>query len=287
MGVGASGKTVLRVTAPLRVSFLGGGCDFESFFSKHVGLILSCAIRKYLVRGRGGSFDNSPAAACEYFGQGLGASSAAYVAHVVWEWTEQNKEPFDRKEIANKAYLDELSISTVGKQDHLACALGGLNLFQLYKSRVIINPFSEEAMQWLESICLLWPTGSAHNAQEILIQQNMNADMNEAMLLEMKALVMKGARAIGERDSLTFGSTILRAWEIKKKLASGISNYDLDNQFARCSTVSGCLGGKLLGAGNGGWFLLIFSDQIHRDKALLELEKSEPLRISRVGVHVV
>jgi D-glycero-alpha-D-manno-heptose-7-phosphate kinase len=295
MGVGASGKTFFRVIVPLRVSFFGGGTDFESFYSKHVGSVLSCAIQKYLTihteLEKGGAL--YPNVFCSHWGQGLGASSAMFVARIAWQQAMYregsfgtNPTPLDPAEIAERAFIEESKVSTVGKQDHIACAIGGMNLMTLYKSKALCHRVLKPSILWMESVGLLWPTKTVHDAQNILVEQDRKSEINEEILLQMKALVMQGFEAMGYRHPIKFGTLLLQTWALKQKLAAGISDDNINQQFEVGLSTEGCCGGKLLGAGGGGWFFFIFRDEEARNRALLILPESEPLRISRTGVQL-
>jgi D-glycero-alpha-D-manno-heptose-7-phosphate kinase len=304
MGLGSSWKTRVLVKVPLRVSFFGGGTDLPSFYKKHDSLIVSCAIDKHVElemtsplttkqlkeeirKGRNPVFDGSAVfkKECNEWGMGLGSSSAAAVAMEAIEWLLSMDEELDPMQVAEAAFFFESISSKLGKQDHLASAHGGFRAYRISGEKTeVLKTFDEFETLWIENKCLLWPLGQAHDSVPILNSQDASTDSNMEGLLMLKAIAMDGMTSIVKMDTRNLGWLLTKSWGIKKRLADGISSDEIDSRFGFGLGQEGCAGGKLLGAGGGGYFLFLFDSWLQRNNALRNLENSETLKISRHGI---
>lgn len=171
----------------------------------------------------------------------------------------------------------------VGKQDEYASAFGGLNFIIFRRDgSTLVEPLNLESglVQELESCLLLFFTGASHHSWTILQEQDQSARKGDSAttnyLHEIRKLAdpMKAALLRGELRQ--FGLLLHEGWEIKKQLSSKISNVRI-NEMYESALQNGALGGKITGAGGGG-FLLLFCEPPHQHKvreALVNLGAQE------------
>ena len=149
----------------------------------------------------------------------------------------------------------------VGKQDEYAVALGGLNILKFHSQGVSVEALHlpEELLLDLEQNLMLFFTGSSRNSAEILEGQDRSIEHGENGVLEaltsLKGLVplMRDALRAGDLDS--FGRLLDKSWAIKKRVSSKISTSQIDRIY-EVAKQCGALGGKITGAGGGGFLLL-------------------------------
>ena len=161
----------------------------------------------------------------------------------------------------------------IGKQDQYAAALGGLNFIRFNQDGgvshepIVMKPETKRELQ--NSLCMFY-LGSMRSANEILSEQkkNMSNAQKTDNLRKMCALTENMKVSLEDNDLSEFGSILDASWKLKRELASGISNPEIDVLYEK-AIRAGATGGKLLGAGGGG-FLLFFC----------ELEKQERLRLA-------
>ena len=152
----------------------------------------------------------------------------------------------------------------IGKQDQYAAAYGGLNIIRFHTDETVTVEniyLKNETRTRLEENLIMFYTGSQRKANEILSEQQSNtkAADKKATLVEMTHLVddLKTALTSGHLDD--FGKIMHENWLLKKGLASKITNGAIDGAYAT-AMKNGALGGKLLGAGGGG-FLLFYCEK--------------------------
>jgi D-glycero-alpha-D-manno-heptose-7-phosphate kinase len=168
----------------------------------------------------------------------------------------------------------------VGVQDQLAAAHGGLNhmLFTKDALQVIPQNFNPRRIMALQSNLLMFYTGISRFASDILEEQVKNTSEKKVNveLKHINDMVNKGIAILNDdaSDLDTFGTMLHEAWMTKKKLSSAISNGHLDDIYDR-AMAAGALGGKLLGAGGGGFFIFYvpFEKQAAVQKALHDLKE--------------
>ena len=222
--------------------------------------LVKAAIRK-LVAGEHRGFDlllHSDAPP----GSGLGASSAMMVA-LVGLLKEFKHLPLTDYEIADLACVierEELGIQG-GLQDQYAAAFGGFNYIEFLPDRVVVNPLkvSLDVMNELQYNLLLCYTGTMRLSAHIIQDQVDRYERREAKtmqaLRELKALTIEMKNALLRRELDNFGELLHREWQCKKMLSSRISNPQLDRLYETAREY-GALGGKITGAGGGGYMLL-------------------------------
>ena len=203
-------------------------------------------------------------------GTGLG-SSASVCVNVLKTLTAYLHIPLSKYELAETAYeiaRNELG-KPVGKQDEYAAAFGGLNYISFFKDgSVTVAPVELDrgVLDELQDNLMLFFTGSAHHSWTILRDQEQSTRSSTGLPLEslheIHALAreMRQALVAGELDA--FGSLLDRAWEAKKRVSSKISTPRIDQLYSAARAV-GALGGKITGAGGGGFLLLYCPRETH------------------------
>ena len=198
-------------------------------------------------------------------GTGLGSSSAMMVA-LVGLLKEFKNMPLTDYEIAHLAYLierKELGIKG-GLQDQYAATFGGFNFIEFLKDRVIVNPLkiSQDVINELEHNLLLCYTGGTRLSARIIEDQVSRYEREEEETLqglrELKRITIEMKNALLRRRLNEFGELLHYAWENKKKLSSKITNPHIEEMYEE-ARKAGALGGKISGAGGGGYLLLYCS----------------------------
>lgn len=193
---------------------------------------------------------------------GLGSSSTFTVAllQTIHAFKGEFVRPMD---LAYEAIVVERHRlgDNVGCQDQTAAAMGGFNVFEfraednILAHRVNIAPARLEAFQ--QHLFIVF-TGITRKAYDVVARQLQRVDDNKATLHTMRRMVDDGwAILTGNQPLSAFGDLLHQAWEAKRSLDDGVSNPAIDELYAR-GRAAGALGGKLLGAGGGG-FLLFFA----------------------------
>jgi D-glycero-alpha-D-manno-heptose-7-phosphate kinase len=195
-------------------------------------------------------------------GSGLGASSAMMVV-LVGLLKEFKSLPLTDYEIADLAYVierKELGIQG-GLQDQYAATFGGFNFIEFLPDRVVVNPLkiSQDVINELQYNLLLCYTGKTRLSAGIIedqIQRYKRCETeNIQALREIKRLTIEMKNALLRRDLDVFGELLHEEWQQKKKLSPKISNPELDELY-EIARREGALGGKITGAGGGGYMLL-------------------------------
>jgi D-glycero-alpha-D-manno-heptose-7-phosphate kinase len=172
----------------------------------------------------------------------------------------------------------ELCGKPIGKQDQYIAAFGGLQYIQfnpdgtVFADPIICNRATRRALE--DSLVLLY-TGLTRSADNILMEQSRNtaneADKRKA-LRQMKGQADSLRQALESDNLAAFGEILHEGWMLKRTLASGISSAQIDHWY-ETARKNGAIGGKLLGAGGGGFLLFCAEPGRHADiiKALPEL----------------
>jgi len=295
----------VTTSAPLRVSFVGGGTDLPGFYEREEGAVVSTAINQSIfvtVKSMGSLYDyqyrlnysitenvnsvdeiqNVIARECLKLvpvppplyistvadipaSSGLGSSSCFAVALLKALHLMRGERASDVQIAEEAAYIEMVALQRpVGKQDHYAAAFGGLNVFHFQRSgNVMVEPLylSSIGLQELFSHFLLFWTGIQRDAGVVLKEQKDNIQDKMKMLIEMRDQVYE-MKALFQKDLIVeeMGIMLHQGWLRKRQLASTISNSQID-QWYEAAMNAGAYGGKLCGAGGGG-FLLFFSPSI-------------------------
>ena len=201
----------------------------------------------------------------------------------------------DKEEIAKQACQVEIEDlkEPIGKQDQYACACGGLNFIQFHKCGMVEVEklyLPTDAYHVLESNLLMFYTGQTRAAGSILAEQKKNTTDDEAKIKNLHKMVQlsKDLKVELQRGNTNAMGEILHAgWMYKKELAKGISNPDIDSAY-EIAMANGARGGKLLGAGGGG-FLLFYVEEQYRNKvrnALSHLKEID-FKFDNKGTNVI
>ena len=195
-------------------------------------------------------------------GSGLGSSSAMTVAIVgaLSRWLEQPLTEYETAHLAVVIERGDLGIQG-GLQDQYACTFGGFNVSEVHHDAVVVTPLriNPETILELQYTLLLVFTGATRRSDGILARQianysNPSGDVQDA-LRELKDITLDMKRALLQSRLDNFGALLHAGWENKKRLASGITNPGIDTMYEE-ALRAGAIGGKVLGAGGGGYLLL-------------------------------
>ncbi len=150
----------------------------------------------------------------------------------------------------------------VGSQDQIAVAFGGFNRIDFRTDgSYYVNPItiSPSRVEQLQQACLLFFTGFTRDSSAIQSSQLKRLRENTPALLEIRALVDESCELLNSGgDICGFGRLLDHGWQLKRRLSSSVSNESIDAWYVQAKKA-GALGGKILGAGGGG-FLLIFAE---------------------------
>ena len=191
---------------------------------------------------------------------GLGSSSSFVVCllHALWAYKGKMVSCDDLAYQAIEIERDILK-ENVGVQDQYMAAVGGfrhaefVGMKNIRSKPVIISP---ERLQALKGRLALYYTGIQRSANEVAGEQIKRTEINVPYLGEMKALVREALQVLeSDRDLSEFGKLLDATWKLKKSLSARISNSHVDEIY-EAAIKAGATGGKLLGAGAGGFILL-------------------------------
>jgi D-glycero-alpha-D-manno-heptose-7-phosphate kinase len=204
-------------------------------------------------------------------GTGLG-SSASVCVNILKTLTSYLQTPLSKYELAERAFhiaRDKLK-RHVGKQDEYAAAFGGLNFITFDRdgtTQVEQIDLDSESMRELQANLMLFFTGSAHHSWTILEDQEKSTGAHTGCTVEALHKVrrlaedMREALLKGNLD--TFGCLLDEAWQAKKLVSTKISNSRIDELY-ETARQHGAMGGKITGAGGGG-FLLLYCEHSSQD----------------------
>jgi D-glycero-alpha-D-manno-heptose-7-phosphate kinase len=196
-------------------------------------------------------------------GTGLGSSSS-FTAGLLNALYAFDGKFTSAERLASEACRIEIEIlgEPIGKQDQYAGAYGGMNHIQFNSDgTVFVDPVicSMRTKELLNERLMLFYTGLTRRASSILTEQKKKTDRKLETLGEMVRLSEELRDALRANDLDEFGETLHRGWTLKKELAGGISNPEIDGFYEKARRA-GAIGGKVLGAGGGG-FLLFYCEE--------------------------
>lgn len=297
---------------PLRVSLLGGNTDFPEYFKKHGGAVLTTTINKYiycivkkrfdkeirinysikeivtdtkdikhnLVREAMRLVEVTEGIEITFLsdipseGSGLGSSSALLVGLLNALHAYKN-ESCTLRQLAEEACKIEVDIlkQPIGYQDQYAVAFGGFNLIE-FGDKITVKKVSSPEIE--ESLMLFY-TGKTRSSNKILAEMK----LDERILGINKSLVYMAIK-----NSLEFGEYLHEYWLQKVMLNRNVTDEEL-NKYYQMALESGAHGGKIVGAGGGGFLLLSAPDYIKRAiRRKLPLEEL-PFKFSHYGSRIV
>lgn len=266
---------MIKTRAPLRVSFAGGGTDIEPYVSQYGGCAISGAIKLYckafypLKRGNRTEMEKT---ITEFLGadkaleiingtepmSGLGGSASCFVAGIKAVCPE-----LEREEIAKLAFYLERNIMGIagGKQDQYCASYGGL-LFLEFKD----NGAKVEKLEIPETLArhlILVYMGKRHNNGQDIIKDQMNRFYVRNFHLQ-KQIARQMKECLRENNLLEFGELLDEAWQVKLGYSPLIANTKIKAFYNNCMEW-GAIGGKLTGAGGGGYMLLMEHPERNND----------------------
>ena len=210
-------------------------------------------------------------------GTGLG-SSGSFTTALLKALHTYNKHPISPAALAEQACHIEINKlgEPIGKQDQYIAAIGGITAFTFHKDgRVEYRPvkLSEETHYNLEDNLLLFFTGYSRSASGILKDQNDRSKKNDSSMLDnlhfTKELGYKSLETLETGNLEEFARLMDVHWQRKKARSSGMSNAHI-NEWYDYAMQNGALGGKLIGAGGGGFLMFYASDKLKLRKAMRE-----------------
>lgn len=217
-------------------------------------------------------------------GTGLGSSSSFTVGllHLLYGL----KEMFVSKErLAREACEIEINKlkEPIGKQDQYAAAYGGLNFIEFHTDNTVsVQPIlmKNRIKRELDGNLLMFYTGGVRPASKILTEQRKEMKKKDKFntMIKMTQLAKDLRDSLHNNDLTSFGEILHKGWLLKKSLVTGISNERINALYDK-GINSGALGGKILGAGGGG-FLLFYCEKEKQEKLRKALKNIQELRFS-------
>jgi D-glycero-alpha-D-manno-heptose-7-phosphate kinase len=223
-------------------------------------------------------------------GSGLGSSSAVTVGLLHALFAYQGRQ-VSAEELAERACAIEIERcgKPIGKQDQYIAALGGIRDMrfgpgdEVVAEELRLGPADRRALQ--QQIMLFY-TGITRRADVILTEQNANVEATRPQLDLLRDLAGMAADRLRSGDVDAIGPAMREGWELKRKLASGVSNDRIDQAVAR-ALDAGASGAKLTGAGGGGFLLVICP--MERQRAVrhrLADMQEMPVKLDRLGSRI-
>jgi len=316
---------------PFRVSFFGGGTDYNGWFQEHNGAVLATTIDKYCyiscrylppffehqsriiysiietvkslddiqhpsVREVLRFLNIHEGVEIHHDGDlpartGLGSSSSFTVGLLNGLYALKGQ-MVTKERLACEAILVEQDMikENVGCQDQTLAAYGGFNLIEFGGTNHLrVQPLTIPAVKLnlLQDHLMLFFTGFSRTASFIAKAQIKNIPQKKAELARIHEMVHEAAEVLNGNDLLKFGRLLDESWKLKRTLSDKISNARIDDLYST-AIAAGAVGGKLLGAGGGG-FVLLFAEPSSQDKIrskfkdLLEV----PFKFENLGSQII
>ena len=215
-------------------------------------------------------------------GTGLGSSSTVAVA-IIKALSIALRKEMSKAELAELACYIEIEKlgAPIGKQDQYAAAFGGFNWIEFTAKGVRVEPLmlSPAVVRQLDENLLLFFTGETRSASKILANQKKSSQRDDpaviAALHKVKGMAYEVREAFERGPLDQFGELLHENWLQKQRFARGVSNPQIDAAYAS-ARENGALGGKITGAGGGG-FLMLYCQPEHHQAVTRALE-SQGLR---------
>ncbi len=206
---------------------------------------------------------------------GIGSSSAFTVSLLNCLYKYKNKK-ISKKQLSEKSIFIEQKIlgETVGSQDQISASYGGLNKIKFFKKNNFkvykVNILKNQLKEFSENL-LLFHTGIFRIANNVSKSYVNKFEKHVYYYEELFNLVNVGIKLLKNNDFDEFGKTLHQAWNLKKSISNRISNNKIDDIYYNAIS-SGAIGGKLLGAGGGG-FILFYVPKKFQKQVVKRLEK--------------
>lgn len=215
-------------------------------------------------------------------GTGLG-SSGSFTTALLRALHAHGRSIIHPRELAEQAChveIDRLG-EPIGKQDQYIAAFGGITCFTFRKDgSVEASPLAldEEVRHALEDNLLLFFTGFSRSASGILKDQDQRTKSNDQSMIDnlhyVKDLGLRSKSALERGDLAGFGALMHEHWEHKRKRSQGMSNPKIDEWY-NLALANGAIGGKLIGAGGGGFLMFYAEDKVRLRHAMRQCGLSE------------
>lgn len=223
---------------------------------------------------------------------GIGSSSAFTVGLLHALYALKGKMPNKQKLAKESIFIEqEILKETVGSQDQVLASYGGFNQITFQKDgEMIIKPvtISPKRIKELQDNLMLFYTGMPRIASDVAKTYVNNIKAQKKSLDIMKKLVDDALSTLNSNNDINkFGLLLNEAWIAKRNLSSAVSNHTIDNLYKR-ALLAGALGGKLTGAGGGG-FLLLFVPPSKQAKVKKEFSKliHVPFKFEHLGSQII
>ena len=226
-------------------------------------------------------------------GSGLGSSSSFTVALLNALYAFKNQ--YVSKETLAKQSCEieiERCGEPIGKQDQYAAAYGGLNLIRFHPDdSVSVDPVicRPDVIKRIDESTLVFFTGRTRSASAVLKNQSdaMKLDGHRSLMRRMVGLAFELKKELESGDVENFGAILDENWRLKSQLTNGISSQQIDEWY-QVGIRAGASGGKLLGAGNGG-FIMFYASPEHHEKIKAALSVLTPIKFGfdRNGAQIV
>ena len=210
-------------------------------------------------------------------GTGLGSSGSFTTAllKALYANSFKNLNQYELAELACDIEINKLK-EPIGKQDQYIAAFGGISSFNFHKDDSVdvksLN-ISDDTLYDLEDNLMLFFTGYSRSAGEILKDQDSKSKKNDEDMLNnlhnVKKIGYESKKALEAGDTKIFGELMHEHWENKKKRSGGMSNPKI-NDWYDIAMQNGAIGGKLVGAGGGGFLMFMAHDRTKLRKALTQ-----------------
>lgn len=282
---------------PLRISFAGGLTDFEDFYRREDGNVISSAIDKYIFVIVNERFDKkiylnyskkeivesvdeiehdlvreallttgvtegveiTTLADVPSEGSGLGSSSSVTVGLLNALYAYRG-DPQPQERLAKEACAIEIERcgKPIGKQDQYIAAFGGLRQFTFHADGSVFSerlPLSPDQKRTLSDNLMLFYTNRTRSADPILREQKARMDEKFDTVSQIRLIAKKTREALNSGDLDALGDLLHQGWVQKRGMSDKVSNSDIDTMY-QAAREAGATGGKLCGAGAGGFLLL-------------------------------
>jgi len=224
-------------------------------------------------------------------GSGLGSSSAVTVGLLHALFAYQGRQ-MSAEELAERACAIEIDHcgKPIGKQDQYIAALGGIRNIRFGPGDEVVAEelkLGAADRRALQQQIMLFYTGITRSANTILAEQNANVAATRPQLDLLRDLAGFAAERLRGGDVDAIGPAVRESWEAKRKLASGVSNGQVDGAVSR-ALDAGASGAKLTGAGGGGFLLVLCPVERQRvvRESLAEMQEL-PVKLDPLGSRVV
>jgi D-glycero-alpha-D-manno-heptose-7-phosphate kinase len=318
---------------PFRLSFFGGGSDYNAWFSEHQGLIIGTTFHRYCyisvrplppffdyktrvvysktelindeneidhpsVRGCLSHMAIQEGLEVHHDGDlparsGLGSSSSFTVGFLLALQALRHEMP-TQKSLAEQAIYVEQQVlkENVGIQDQIFAAYGGMRMIRIdrdgsFDAAPLILP--PDYLKALEDHILLGFTGQTRIASALAGEQIARIKQGTSNIHEIHEIAKEAAELFQKKADLAqIGELLDRTWKVKRSLSNNVSDAEMDDLY-EAGRRAGAYGGKLLGAGGGGFFMFLAPPYRHEQirKALSRVKVWVPFRFDKTGAQVI